>query len=96
MTAGFAATLEFDCDTSGGVCFTVVNGPSMPQSPTVYQSSPNNSAGCCVRLEPFPQASESTEQYLSHPQHIRSGCFGFNGIFFAISVGQGSSARDYD
>lgn len=58
---------------------------SISQSPHLYQSSPSNSAGCCVRPEPFPQLRESAEQYLSQPQQIRSGCFGFNGIFFAIS-----------
>ena len=58
---------------------------AMPQSPYSYQSSPSNSAGCCVRPEPFPQASESLGQYLSHPQQIRSGCFGCKGNTFAIS-----------
>ena len=58
---------------------------AIPQSPYSYQSSPSNSAGCCVRPEPFPQASESFGQYLSHPQQIRSGCFGCKGNTFAIS-----------
>ena len=51
--------------------------------PDSNQSSPNNSTGCCVRSEPLPQFRESTEQYLSQPQQIRSGCFGFNGNILA-------------
>jgi len=43
------------------------------------QSSPNSSTGCWVRMVPFPQSSESAEQYLSQPQHTRSGCFGLSG-----------------
>ena len=57
---------------------------TMPQSPHRYQSSPSISAGCWVRPEPLPHCSESTEQYLSHPQHVRSGCLGCKGNFFAI------------
>src|SRR5215469_13207936 len=41
------------------------------------QSSPKSSTGCGVRIVPFPQRRSSAEQYLSHPQQIRSGCFGF-------------------
>ena len=66
--------------------FTPLPSPTaMPQSPYSYQSSPSNSAGCCVRPEPFPQARESFGQYLSHPQQIRSGCFGCKGNAFAIA-----------
>ena len=56
---------------------------SIPQA--TYQSSPWYSTGCCVRPEPLPQASASVAQYLSHPQQIRSGCFGFKGKGFAIA-----------
>ena len=57
---------------------------SSPQSPCSYQSSPSNSAGCCVRPDPFPHRKSSTEQYLSQPQQIRSGCFGCSGNFLTI------------
>ncbi|KGD44339.1 hypothetical protein DO72_5907 [Burkholderia pseudomallei] len=49
-----------------------------------YQSSPSNSIGCWVRSEPLPHDSASTEQYRSHPQQLRSGCFGCSGNFFAM------------
>ena len=65
--------------------FSPSSGKSNPQSPHSYQSSPSNSAGCWVRPEPLPQLSESAGQYLSHPQQIRSGCFGCNGNFFDIA-----------
>src|SRR5579872_5583619 len=45
------------------------------------QSSPKSSTGCCVRIVPFPQRRSSAEQYLSHPQQIRSGCFGLSATF---------------
>jgi len=53
--------------------------------PNSSQSLPNSSTGCCARSEPLPQYIESTAQYLSHPQQIRSGCAGCIGIFLAIS-----------
>lgn len=49
---------------------------SNPQS---SQSSPKSSAGCGVRIVPFPQRRSSAGQNLSHPQQIRSGCFGLTG-----------------
>lgn len=72
--------------------YSTAEGSSIPQSPHLYQSSPISSAGCCVRSEPLPQLSESAEQYLSHPQQIRSGCFGFSGIFLIISSFQKNKA----
>jgi hypothetical protein len=45
------------------------------------QSSPKISAGCCVRTVPFPHASASALHNLSHPQQMRSGNFGWIGIF---------------
>jgi hypothetical protein len=64
--------------------FNLLSG-SASSFPNSSQSLPNNSTGCCVRSEPFPQFMESTEQYLSQPQHIRSGCAGCIGNFLAIS-----------
>ncbi|KGR95392.1 hypothetical protein X946_5106 [Burkholderia sp. ABCPW 111] len=37
-----------------------------------------------MRSEPLPHDSASTEQYRSHPQQLRSGCFGCSGNFFAM------------
>src|SRR5215472_7192074 len=54
---------------------------SWPLSSHSSQSSPNSSTGCWVRIVPFPQRRSSAEQYLSHPQQIRSGCFGFSASF---------------
>ena len=48
---------------------------------TSNQSAPSSSAGCCARTLPLPQARSFTGQYRSQPQQIRSGCFGFRGIF---------------
>ena len=65
----------------------VSTGLSTPESSRPYhsyQSSPRSSIGCWVRSEPFPHPCESTGQYLSHPQQIRSGCFGCKGNFLAI------------
>ena len=50
------------------------------------QSSPNSSTGCCVRIVPLPQRRSSAAQYLSHPQQIRSGCFGLSAIFGFVTV----------
>lgn len=60
--------------------------PSSPQSPCRYQSSPISSAGCRVRPDPLPHISALVAQYLSHPQHSRSGCFGLRGNFLATRV----------
>lgn len=71
-----AFSYGFSCIFFAGITFSLPNSS---------QSSPNNSIGCCARSEPLPQYIESTEQYLSHPQQIRSGCAGCVGIFLAIS-----------
>jgi hypothetical protein len=61
--------------------------------PHSSQSSPNSSAGCGVRSDPLPHASESDGQYLSQPQQMRWGLFGATGNFLFIS-GQGARRSD--
>src|SRR5487761_2680707 len=69
------------CDAEPFCSLLGVSASSLPNS---NQSLPNNSIGCCARSEPLPQFIESTEQYLSQPQQIRSGCAGCIGNFLAI------------
>jgi hypothetical protein len=65
-------------------------GSSIAEEPLLSshlsQSSPKSSIGCCVRIVPFPQRRSSAEQYLSHPQQIRSGCLGLTAIFGFVTV----------
>lgn len=82
---GLIPTKRYSLTTYFGSSFFMEVGTSIPQSPCSYQSSPSSSIGCCVRSEPLPHRKSSTEQYLSHPQQIRSGCLGCNGIFLAMA-----------
>src|SRR5579864_4854818 len=67
-------------DVSSCCAFPVAGGVRLVSS-HLNQSSPKSSTGCCVRIVPFPQRRSSAEQYLSHPQQIRSGCFGLSATF---------------
>ena len=78
----FRTTSHKEMDYGFFCAFCIGITSSLPNS---SQSSPKSSMGCCARSEPLPQYIESTEQYLSHPQQIRSGCAGCIGIFLAIS-----------
>ena len=82
---GLIPTKRYSLTTYFGSSFFMEVGTSIPQSPCSYQSSPSSSIGCCVRSEPLPHLKSSTAQYWSHPQQMRSGCLGCNGIFFAIA-----------
>lgn len=57
---------------------------------TGFQPGPNSSLGWGVRIEPLPQASAAAGQYLSHPQHVRSGCGGSITAFGKVD-GRGES-----
>ncbi len=77
----------YSASTVAGTIGITRADPTSGSRPQLAQSSPNSSAGCCVRSDPLPQASSFEAQNLSQPQQLRSGCGGFNGNFFAIGAG---------
>ena len=64
---------------------TSLSRKSFPQD---CQSSPHSSQGCCVRSDTMQQSILSAAQYLSHPQHRRSGLAGRvgNRFFTGLAV----------
>ena len=87
----------------GQPAFTAIasgsGAPAGAESAHSTQSAPKSSAGCGVRMVPFPHARSPAGQYLSQPQQIRSGREGCSEMRFmedsASSVSRTAEAR-YD